>query len=183
MPRNLLMMDVLDSVLDALLRAVVVRGDLAPSLRTLAADAGMSPAALVHHCQSRTHAMQLAAARWTQDRADSFWRCRSSRDLVSLLPRQPQEVSDAAFEFALEAMGRGHEGIARSMSELRRTRRQHLADAFPGLQEAELDLVLAAIEGLRLATTLPHVALDCQAAQEALARLVGLMQDRLTSAS
>lgn len=92
----MLMMDVLDSVLDALLRAVVVRGDLAP-------PCGRGPG-----------------------------------------PRRDRSV------------------------------------------EAELDLVLAAIEGLRLATTLPHGALDCQAAQQALARLarlVALVQDRLTSAS
>ena len=48
MPRNVLIMDVLDSLLVAVFRLVVGRGDLAPSLRALAADAGMSPASVVH---------------------------------------------------------------------------------------------------------------------------------------
>src|SRR5690349_13408776 len=49
MPRYVVVNDVLDSVLDALLRAIIVRGELTPSLRRLASDAGMSPAGIVHH--------------------------------------------------------------------------------------------------------------------------------------
>jgi AcrR family transcriptional regulator len=176
MPRYVFRNDVLDSVLDALLRAIVVRGDLAPSLRALAADAGMSPAGIVHHFGSRSHALQLAVARWTKDRADPFrpWG-QTPHGLVALLPRQPDEVDDAAIDFSLTAMARGHEGMARSMSWLRAERRMHLVAAAPALDETDLDLLLAAVEGLRYATALPRQPLDCQAARDALARLVELL--------
>ena len=184
-PRHVFVMDVLDSVLDALLRAIVVRGELAPSLRTLAADAGMSPAGIVHHFGTRSHALQLAAARWARDRADGFWRCRNPSELPMLLPRLSSEVDDAAIDFSLTAMGRGHGGIALSMARLRAARREHLAVVVaPDQDETDIDLLLAAIEGLRFATALPEQPLDCQAARDALARLVDLLFGAgLTSAS
>jgi AcrR family transcriptional regulator len=184
MPRNVFTMDVLDSVLDALLRAIVVRGELAPSLRTLAADAGMSAAGIVHHFGTRSHALKLAARRWADERADTFGRCRSPVDLPTIIPGLPAEVDEVVVDFSLTAMARGHEGIARSLSRLRVERRCRLADAAPVLDATDLDLLLAAIEGLRYATALPVEPLDCQAARDALARLVDLLLGaEVTSAS
>lgn len=184
MPRHVFTTDVLTSVLDALLRAIVVRGELAPSLRRLAADAGMSPAGIVHHFGTRNHALQLAAHRWVDERADTFGSCRSPHSLPTLIPGCPSEVDDAAVDFSLTAMARGHEGMAHSMARLRRKRRGHLSHAAPDLEDADLDLLLAAIEGLRYATALPEQQLDCQAARDALARLVGLLfGPEVTSAS
>ncbi len=144
MPRNVLIMD----VLDALFRLVVGCGDLAPSLRALAADAGMSPAGVVHHFGSRQHALHLAVARWSKQRAEDLPWCGGPEDLVRLLPEREDQVHDAAFDLALIAMGRGDEGIARSMAELRRARRLRLQRAVPHLDDAWLDLVVAALARL-----------------------------------
>lgn len=180
MPRNVLIMDVLDSLLVAVFRLVVGRGDLAPSLRALAADAGMSPASVVHHFGSRQHALQLVAARWARQRAEDLLFCPGAADLPALLPEHPEQVHDAAFDFALVAMARGHEGIASSMSDLRQARRERLGNALPDLDRADLDLVVAAVDGLMFALSLPFDALDPDRARAALARLVGLLPGELT---
>lgn len=175
MPRNVWIMDVLDSVLDALFRVVVGQGDLKPSLRALAADAGMSPAGVVHHCGSRQNAVRMAAQRWVEQRTTELPRCRHVERLVDLLPTREDQVHDAVFDFALVAMARGDEGIADLMSRFRHARRQRVREAVSGLDEAGVDLVLAVVEGLLFAVAQPSAALRPEHAREALERLVTLL--------
>ena len=100
--------------------------------------------------------------------------------MSTLLPEDQHGVDDLAFDFALATIGRGHTGVAAAMSGLRLAEREQLARVLPELGESDLDLLVAVVEGLRYAISLPEGALPIARATAALQRF---LDEKLTSAS
>jgi len=180
MPRNVLFMDRLDSIVVAMFRLVVNGGVSGPSLRAIAAEAGISPAGVINHFGSADRVWGLAAHRWARDRAGARLYPTGAAGVASLLPEDQHGADDLAFDFALSSIGRGHTGIADAMSGLRLAERERLARLLPELGEPDLDLTVAVIEGLRYAISLPEGALPIARARGALQQF---LDGKVTSAS
>jgi len=106
------------------------------------------------------------------DRKARFHRVTALADLDRHLAETPDAVDDQAFDFALAEIGRGHEGIALAIAELRSAEREHLARLLPDGDLTDLDLLVAVTEGLRFAMSLPGAALPIPRAQAAMQRFV-----------
>ena len=172
MPRLIWHMDRLDSLVVAMFGLVVTGGVSGPSLRSVARAAGISPAGVVNHFGSAEQLWGKLAHRWMNDRKARFYHVTTLTDLDRHLAEAPDAVDDAAFDFALAEIGRGHEGVALAIADLRSAEREYLARVLPDGDQTDLDLLVAVTEGLRFAMSLPEAALPIPRAQAAMQRFV-----------
>lgn len=170
-------MDRLDSLLGAMYDLVVARGVTGPSLRAVANHAGISPAGVIQHFGSGAQLWGTATWRWVAHRESWATRVHDRASIVELLAQTPIEVSDQAFDFALAAIARGHADVARALTALREGERARLRRTLPDLGECDLDQLVAVVEGLRFAMSLPEDALPIARARAALQDFV---EQRLT---
>jgi len=172
MPRLIWHMDRLDSLVVAMFGLVVTEGVSGPSLRAVARAAGMSPAGVINHFGSAEELWGRLARRWRDDRRSRFELSFVVADPQRHLAQTSDGVLDQAFDFALMEVGRGHAGVAQEMADLRSAERDHLARGHPGLDQADLDVLVAVVEGLRFAMSVPEDAVPIPRAHAALERFL-----------
>lgn len=120
-----------DAVGEAFGRLITRRGLVAPSLRAVAADTGISPAALIHQFGSRERLVQVAAQRvrlrWLADLRGEVRR----RGLPGFLPDTEDALSQTRVWLAWVELGRSDDHVAGTIADGMAEERYLLNRALP----------------------------------------------------
>ncbi|WP_341927854.1 helix-turn-helix domain-containing protein [Nocardioides psychrotolerans] len=167
------------TIADAVNLLLATRGASALTMRAIAAECRLSPAALSLHYGSRRHMLAVAALATSRARTARMQE-RARRDgVLAFLPREPEEVLDVRAWLAWCELDRDEEALHHTMWWARAEDRALLDDTLDHrLGPTDLDLLVAAIDGLAVALCRPEDPMPLPAAQELLQRLAADLIDR-----
>ena len=146
-------------------------GPRAVSLRAVARTSGVSSSSIIHHLGSVEHLMRVSA-HWTglarRDQLTLRWR---GEGLPAHLPDLPDHVVEARVWLAWCELWRSEPALEPTMREARDRERALLAEQLDyALARADLDVLVALLDGLTVAVCRPQAPMPREHARELLRR-------------
>ena len=166
-------------IAEAAQRLILTKGMPALSLRAIAAEVGISPATLVHQFTHWARLRGYLAVRCRQERLQRVLRRSPAEGVLAFLPADEDDVDHARVWLAWSDLTRSEAGFA-DVQALFRDEQVAMLDALTGrtLDEARLDLLVAAADGLTVRVCDRAAPLTLERARAAL-----LLQLRLLGAA
>ena len=131
-------------------------GPRAVSLRAVASVSRVSGSSIIHHLGSMEHLLRVSAHRTGQARRDRLRQRWPDEGLAAYLPSVPDDVVDARTWLAWCELWRSEEGLELTVRQALEEERALLAGQLDyALGRDDLDLLVALIEGLTVATCRP----------------------------
>lgn len=172
MPRLLDTTTRVGTVADAVNYLLATQGASALTMRTIAYECRLSPATLSLHYGSREHMLTVAALATSRARTARMQE-RARRDgVLAFLPREPDELPDVRAWLGWCELERNQETLRHTLWWARAEDRALLDVTLDHRPAAgDLDLLVAAVDGLAVALCRPEDPMPLPAAQELLSRL------------
>ncbi len=155
----------------AVRNVLVLQGVPGLTLRAVAREARVSPSCLLHHYGNARRAIEVATLVFARERVETMRQRVAMRGVEGLLPMFPDDLVDArAWQGWLE-LGRTRDDLGRIVAGARRWERSLVRDALDHRVDGlELDALVAVVDGLQTAMSLPDRPLPLPRAHEVLAQ-------------
>ena len=160
------------TIAEAINFLLATQGASALTMRAIARECRLSPAALSLHYGSREHMLAVAALATSRARTERIQE-RVRRDgVLAFLPREDEEVQDVRAWLGWCELDRNQETLHHTLWWARAEDRALLDATFDHrLRHGDLDLLVAVIDGLAVAVCRPQDPMPPSAAQDLLTRL------------
>jgi len=163
-----------DMLTDAAVHVLTENGAAGLTSRSVADWLGVTPAR-VSQMVTREQLVAVVAARFANRWLDWIEYRRWVEGAASLLPSDVEEMAGVRVWLALCELARERPDLTEVFARVRQRERAVLVDLGLGLDDRELDVVLATAEGLRVKICEPSSPLALEDARSALARLLELL--------